>query len=60
MAPLTIGLLLATGWILASPAWPNPGAIALVVATVVLMLSTRAGPLWLIAGGAVVGAFGFA
>ena len=60
MAPLTIGLLLATGWILATPAWPNPGPIGLVVFTVAVMLGTRASPLWLIAIGAAVGALGFA
>ncbi len=60
MAPLTIGLLLATGWILTEPARHAPGALLLVLATVVLMLRTKISPMWPIAAGALVGAFGFA
>jgi chromate transporter len=60
MAPLTIGLLLATGWVLTEPARSHPGAIALVIATVGIMLRTRLSPMWPIALGAVVGAFGWA
>lgn len=60
MAPLTIGLLLATGWVLTEPARHHIGALALVVATVVLMLRTKVSPMWPIAAGAVVGALGFA
>lgn len=58
-APLTIGLLFATGWVLADPpraAWP---VLAVVAATVVLCLRTRLGPLWLVAGGMIVGALGW-
>jgi chromate transporter len=60
MAPLTIGLLLATGWVLAEPARPHAGALLLVAGTVALMLRTKLSPLWPIAVGALVGAFGFA
>ena len=61
MAPLTIGLLLATGWVLADPARGHPGAMAVVALTVVAMLSKwRPSPLWLIACGAVAGALGWA
>lgn len=60
MAPLTIGLLLATGWVLTEPARHHVGAMALVLATVLLMLRTKISPLWPIAAGAVVGALGFA
>lgn len=60
MAPLTIGLLLATGWVLTEPARHHAGAIVLVAVTVGLMLRTRVGPMWPIALGAVVGALGFA
>ena len=60
MAPLTIGLLLSTGWILAAPALLHPGAVLLVVATVVAMLRSRISPLWLIAAGALAGACGLA
>ena len=63
MTPLTIGLLVATGWVLAVPyvvdgpqRW---SAIALVAAVVVVMLRTRIGPMWLVAVGAIVGAMGW-
>jgi len=60
MAPLTIGLLLATGWVLTEPARHHPGTTVLVVATVALMLRTKISPMWPIAAGAVAGVFGFA
>ena len=60
MAPLTIGLLLATGWVLTEPARGHPGALLLVAVTVFIMLRTRASPMWPIALGAVVGALGLA
>ncbi len=60
MAPLTVGLLLSTGWVLTEPARRHPGAIVLVLVTVIAMLRTRVSPMWLIALGAGVGAFGLA
>ena len=60
MAPLTLGLLLATGWVLTEPSRGSLGAMALVAATVLALLRRRLSPLWLIAFGAVVGAFGWA
>jgi len=58
MAPITIGLLLSTGGVLALPMARVPGAWVLVAATVVLMLRTGLSPVWLIAAGAVAGAAG--
>ena len=58
--PLTLGLLLSTGWLLTAPNRSHPGTVALVLASVVLMVRTRINPLWLIAGGATVGALGLA
>ena len=58
MAPITIGLLLSTGVLLALPIVRLPAAWAMVIATVVLMLRTRINPVWLIAAGAVAGATG--
>ena len=62
LAPLTIGLLIATGWILAEPYVRDPtqrlGAIALIAVSVFVMLRTRIGPMWLIGLGAMVGALG--
>lgn len=64
MAPLTLGLLLATGWVLAEPFVRDPGhrpwTLALVAVTIVVMLRTRLSPMWLVALGAVVGAFAMA
>jgi chromate transporter len=60
LAPLTIGLLVATGWVLAGPAASHLGAMALVAATVVVMMRTRLSPMWAVAVGAIVGAAGFA
>jgi len=60
MAPLTLGLLLATGWILTEPVRDSPGAMLLVPFTVVMLVRTRISPIWLVASGAVVGAFGWA
>ena len=60
MAPLTLGLLLATGWVLAGPAAGHLGAMALVAATALVMSRTRLSPMWAVAAGAVVGAAGFA
>ena len=59
-APLTIGLLFATGWVLADRlrvAWP---VLVLVAITVWLCLRTRVGPLWLVAGGMIAAALGWA
>jgi chromate transporter len=62
MAPLTLGLLLATGWVLAEPFVRVPGqrwgALALIAATVVTMMRAKLSPMWLVALGAVVGALG--
>jgi chromate transporter len=58
MVPLTIGLLVSTGWLLTEPSrgrWP---AALLVLGTVAVMVRTRASPLWLIAVGALVGMLG--
>ena len=59
LAPLTIGLMLATGSVLIRPSglsWPVAG---LVMATLWLMLRTKRSPLWAIALGAVAGAAGW-
>ena len=62
MAPLTLGLVFATGWVLAEPFVRNDqqrwGALALIAATLAVMLRTRRSPLWMIALGAIAGVFG--
>ena len=59
MAPLTIGLLLATGWVLTEPLRGHVATALLVAVAVGFMLYTRLSPLWPIAIGAAVGAAGF-
>lgn len=59
MAPITVGLLLSSGWLLArsdATSWPRA---ALVAATVALLLRTRINPLWLLLAGAILGALGW-
>lgn len=57
MAPLTVGLVMSTGVILAKPSWGNPWLVAAAVATVAIGVRTKLSPLWLIAAGGLVGAF---
>ncbi|CAD5374899.1 Chromate transporter [Rubrivivax sp. A210] len=60
MAPLTLGLLLSTGWILLEPTRSHWIAVPLLVAaTLWLMLRTRLSPLWMLGAGAVAGAAGW-
>lgn len=59
MAPLTLGLLLATAWVLFAPAAGQPGHWVLLALTLYLTLRTRASPLVPIALGAVAGALGW-
>ena len=62
MAPLTLGLLVATGWLLAEPYVADPGhrwaTLALMALSVLLVLKTRIGLVWLVLGGGVLGALG--
>jgi chromate transporter len=58
MAPVTIGLLLSTGLVLALPMARVPAAWLLIAATVLLALKTRLNPVWMIAGGAMSGVLG--
>ena len=60
MAPLTIGLLMATGWVLSRPTLEHPWSIWLIPFTIAMMLRTRVSPMWLVALGAAVGALGLA
>lgn len=59
LAPLTIGLLLATGAIVAQGADHSIGTILLTLATIAVGMRTRWNPLWLIAAGAVLGLTGW-
>ena len=56
LTPLTLGLLLSTGWVLTAPTRGEWVAGVLVLGTVVVMVCTRISPMWLMAAGAVLGA----
>jgi len=58
LTPLTLGLLLSTGWVLLAPTRQHGGSAVLVLLTVGLMVRTKISPLWLIALGAVAGMLG--
>ena len=58
VAPITVALVLATGWVLmkgATTGWP---AYAISIVTAGLVLSTRINPLWLFAAAALLGLSG--
>jgi chromate transporter len=58
LAPVTVGLVLASGYVLARAADETPAAYAVTALTAVLALSTRVHPLWFLAAAAALGAFG--
>lgn len=59
LAPVTLGLLLATGWVLIEPSRTRWGTLPLMAGTVWFMLRWRRSPLWAIAVGAAAGMLGF-
>ncbi len=62
MAPIVVALLIATGWILASSSGnplENWRPWLMTAITTVLVWRTRLHMLWLLGGGAVLGAFGY-
>lgn len=59
MAPITIGLILSTGGLLALPLAGRPAAWLLVLVTIAVMLATKVSAAWMIAVGAIVGALGW-
>ena len=63
LTPLTLGLLLSTGWVLAEPYLRSAdhrwGALALISVTALVMLRTKLSPIWLVALGMVVGGLGW-
>jgi chromate transporter len=59
LASLTIGLLVATSWILTEPTQHQWSAWVLFAATLAWMVRTRFSPLWPIAVGAVAGVMGW-
>ena len=58
LGAVTVGLILASGYILTRTADHTWAAYAITAATVVLMLTTRVHPLWVLAVAAALGGFG--
>ena len=58
LAPITIGLMLSTGYLLARRAYTGWAAAALTGGTIALVLWTRTNPLWLFVLGALLGLAG--
>ena len=60
LAPLTVALLLSTGWLLGEPAQAHWSTLLLFIGAALVAWRTRINPLWLVAVGAAVGALGLA
>ena len=58
LAPVTFGLVIAGGIVMARAAASGWPAVALTITAAALMTATRIGPLWLLAAGGAVGGFG--
>jgi chromate transporter len=59
LAPVTVGLLLASATLLAAPYSRSASALGVVAVAALLSWRTKASPVWLIAAGAAVGALGW-
>jgi chromate transporter len=60
LAPITIGLVTATGYLLSRAAIHDGIEAVLLVATFVLMVATKRNPLWIFAAAAILGVVGIA
>lgn len=58
VAPLAIGLVLASGFIVSQGATPKTGAYLLTAITALVVMKSKLHPLWLIAAGAMIGLSG--
>ena len=58
MAPLTLALIAATGWLLSAP-WPEWRSLLVTVVAALLVWRTRLHLLWLIGAGALLGMAGW-
>jgi len=58
LVPVTIGLVIASGMVMARAADADWQAAALTIAAATLMLSTRINPLWMLLAGAMLGGLG--
>ena len=60
LVPVTVGLVIASGAVMARTADADWRAAAVTAAAAILMLATRLNPLWMLLAGAVLGGFGLA
>jgi chromate transporter len=58
LAPLTIGLVIAGGYVMARTGDVGWSSVAITAAAVALMLRTRINPLWILMAGGALGALG--
>src|SRR5262245_6360403 len=58
LVPVTIGLVIASGTVMARAADTGPAAAVMTVAAATLMLSARLNPLWVLLAGGALGGFG--
>ena len=58
LVPVTIGLIIASGVVMAHAAAAEWQAVAVTIAAVVLVLRTRLNPLWVLLAGGAMGGFG--
>lgn len=59
LAPLTIGLVFSTGWILSEPSRHDGASMTIVIVATLVTWRTKLSPIWLVAAGALAGALGF-
>ena len=58
LAPVTIGLVIAGGYVMARVGDSGWASLAVTAAAITLILTTRINPLWLVAAGGALGALG--
>ena len=58
LVPVTIGLVIASGTVMARATDTGPAAAVLTVAAAILVLGTRLNPLWVLLAGGALGGFG--
>ncbi len=59
LTPITVGLVVASGWLLMRAAAHSGADYALAAVTVALVLGTKWNPIWLLLGGAALGIAGW-
>ncbi|MBV9018229.1 MAG: chromate transporter, partial [Alphaproteobacteria bacterium] len=58
LAPVTIGLIVAGGYVMARASGTGWGSLAVTAGAAALMLASRINPLWLLAAGGALGGLG--